>query len=87
MENFPLDSDGWVTTKNTQVTDGFLTSPSPPPITPYPSLSINILHFERGKRPTLPNNYEIFTGESYLQFLQKTKLSPLQKKNNPIYEP
>lgn len=63
-------------------TDGFLT-PLFPPNDPSPSLT----EWTCGKHPTLPNNYEIFTGESYLQFLLNIKLPPLQKEDNLIYKP
>lgn len=75
--------------QNTQVTDGFLTTPfpTPPPQHTPPSLRKVYFTWREGKCPTSPNTYEIFTEESYLQFLLNIKLPPLQQKDNPIYKP
>lgn len=83
-EHFPSESDGWPT-ENTSYRQ-LPEDPFPPNPPASPSLSTSILHSEKGKRPTSPNNYETFTEESDLQFLLNVKLPPLQEEDNPIYK-
>lgn len=86
IESSPSDSGGGAHSKLSYAADGVLTTPFPRPS--LPSLRKSILLFD-GENGQLwqTNNYEIFTEESYLQFLLNIKLPPLQKEDYLIYKP